>query len=113
MRKDQAALDNMADSSTRMLYEFYTTQTTKCPSSVNATYLLEGVPKSLKASLIDGYQQDGEDVHMQSSPYMSSSVLHQEDQEAAPSRSIVLAKEEDLEGKMVLRFVGYAYPTVA
>lgn len=82
----------------KMLYEFYITQTNKSPSSVNATYLLDGVPKSSNGSFTDGYQQDGADKHMQSSPYMSDLVLHQEDQEeAAPSRSIVLAKEEDLE----------------
>ena len=46
-------------------------------------------------------------MYMQSSPYMSSSAPHQEDQvEAAPSKGIVLAKEEDLEGKTGLRFVG-------
>ena len=47
---------------------------------------------------------------MQSSPYMSSSIPHQEDQEDAfVPRSIVLAKEEDVEGKMNMRIVGLVY----
>ena len=84
-----------------MLYEFYTTQKIKNPKSINATYLLDGVPRAPKQSRTNEYQQDGEDTHMLSSPYVSSSVPHQEAQaEAAPSRSIILAKEEDLEGEL-------------
>ncbi|CAD6584828.1 MAG: hypothetical protein ASARMPREDX12_006640 [Alectoria sarmentosa] len=82
----------------KMLYEFYSTQTTKKPASINATYLLDGVPRNAKKSSINGHQQDGEEIHMQSSPYMSSSMPHQDDEEeAVPSRSIILAKGEDLE----------------
>ncbi|KAF6230980.1 hypothetical protein HO173_010888 [Letharia columbiana] len=81
----------------KMLYEFYSTQTTKKPASIKATYLLDGVPKGPKEFGVNGHQQDGKDIHLQSSPYMSSSMPHQEEQEeAVPSRSIILAKEEDL-----------------
>lgn len=90
-----------------MLYEFYSTQTTKKPGSVSATYLLDGVPTISKDSSVNGHQLDGEDMHVQSSPYMSSSIPYQEDhEEAVPTRSIILAKEEDLEGKLATSFVG-------
>lgn len=84
-----------------MLYEFYCTQTTRKPGSVNVTYLLDGVPNAPRQCSVYGHQEDGEDTHMQSSPYMSSSVLHSEEQEeAVPSRIIMLVKEESIEGKM-------------
>ncbi|KAL9130635.1 MAG: hypothetical protein Q9175_006970 [Cornicularia normoerica] len=87
-----------------MLYEFYSTQTTKKPGSVHATYLLDGVSRPVRESSVNRHQQDGGDMHVQSSPYMSSSIPHQEDQEDAfVPRSIVLAKEEDVEGKMNMR----------
>lgn len=87
-----------------MLYEFYTTQRIKDPRSINATYLLNGVPKAPKQSYVNGHHQDGEDTYMQSSPYTSSSVPHRNDQdEAAPSRIVVLVNEDDLEGKTSLR----------
>ena len=95
-----------------MLYEFYSTQKTKKPGSVNATYLLNGVPEVAKEPRVNGHQKDGEDTHMQSSPYMSSSAPQQDDQEeAAPSISIVLANEEDLEGMLSTQLVGWVYFT--
>lgn len=100
MRIDQAPPEEQADFSIRILYDFYSTQTTKKPGSISATYLLDGVPRAPKESSANGHQQDGEDMHMQSSPYMSSSMPHQEQEEAVPSRSIILASEDDLEGKM-------------
>lgn len=110
VRRDQALSEESADLSIRMLYEFYSTQTTKKPASINATYLLDGVPRNAKKSSINGHQQDGEEIHMQSSPYMSSSMPHQDDEEeAVPSRSIILAKGEDLEGESNLPFVGLVY----
>lgn len=100
-------MEVIANPSIRMLYEFYSIQRIKDPESIKATYLIIGIPRALKQSCVNGHQPDGRDVYMQSSPYMSSSAPHQEDQlEAAPSKGIVLAKEEDLEGKMGLRFVG-------
>ena len=100
MRGDQAPVEELADLSIRLLYEFYSTQTTKKPGSIYATYLLDGIPRPVRESSVNEHQHDGEDIRMQSSPYMSSSMSHHEDQEdAIPSRSIVLANEEDLEGK--------------
>ena len=97
--------NEIAESLLRMLYEFYITQGTKTPESINATYLLDGVPRAPKQSCVNGHQQSEEDTHMQSSPYMSSSVPPQEDQETAiPSRSIILVKEEDLERKLSMPF---------
>lgn len=103
----------MTELSVRMLFEFYSAQMTKKPGSVNATYLLDGVPRAPKESSINGHQQNVEDAHVPSSPYMSSSMPRQEDQEeAVPSRSIMLVKEEDLEGKMGARSVRLVYLTV-
>ena len=84
-----------------MLFDFYTTQSIKSPGSINAIYLLNGVPKAPKQSSVKEYQQDGEKTHMQSTPYSSSPVPHQDDQEeATPSETVVLVNEEDLEGKL-------------
>ena len=109
VRRDQAPPEEQADCSIRMLYDFFSAQTTKKPGSINATYLLDGVPRASKESSVNGHQQDGEDVHMQSSPYMGSPITRQEQEEAIPSRSIILANEEDLEGKMGTRIVGPVY----
>ena len=93
-----------------MLYEFYSDQTSKSPGSINATYLLNGVPEAPREYRVNVHQQDGEDTHMESSPYMSSSTPHQDEQEVAvPSKNVVLAKEEDLEGKISMPFLGYVY----
>ena len=108
MRRDQAPIEELADPSIRLLYEFYSTQTTKNPGSIYATYLLDGIPRPVRESSVNEHQQDGEDTRMQSSPYMSSSVSHHEDQEdAIPSRTIILASEEDLDGKRELRVIGF------
>lgn len=114
VRRDQTPSREMADPSIRMLYEFYSIQTTKTPGSINATYLLNGVPRGSKDACVNGHQQGGDNTDMQSSPYMSSSVPHQEYQEeAAPSRSIVLANGEDLEGNIRMRLMGWAYFTAS
>ena len=85
----------------RMLYEFHQAQNSKKPGSVFATYLLDGVPLVLKESSKNGYQVVGEDVHMQSSPYMSSSMPQEgNDEEETPSRRVILAGEDDLQGKL-------------
>lgn len=108
MRRDQAPTGALADPSIRLLYDFYSTQTTKKPGSIHATYLLDGIPKPVKESSVNEHQDDGEDIRMQSSPYMSSSMSHHEDQEdAVPSRSIILASEEDLDGKRGMRVTGF------
>ena len=83
-----------------MLYEFHHAQNSKRIGSVHATYLLDGVPRVVKESNDTGYQPEGEDIHMQSSPYMSSSMPQEDGEEdKIPSRKIMLAREEDLKGK--------------
>ena len=80
-----------------MLYDFHKKQNAKKSGSVHATYLLDGTPKTASESQPNGHQADGEDAHMQSSPFMSSAVPQEEKaEEAVPSRSVVLAREEDL-----------------
>ena len=105
--------ENLADLTIRMLYEFYSIQTAKTPGSITAIYLLDGVSKAPNESGVNGHQQDGEDMHMQSSPYMSSSTACQDDhlEDVITSRNITLAKEEHLKGKMGMRFIGFAYFT--
>ena len=108
MRRDQPLVEQLADHSIRLLYEFYSTQTTKKPGSIYATYLLDGIPRPVRESSVNEHQQDGEDIPMQSSPYMGSSMSHHEDQEdAIPSRSIVLASGEDLDGKRDMRVIRF------
>jgi len=86
-----------------MLYEFHHVENSKKPGSVYATYLLDGVPQILVEPSVNGHQQDGEDVHMQSSPYMSSPMPQEPNEaDAVPSRRITLAREEDLEGNQAV-----------
>lgn len=86
-----------------MLYEFHRDQNINKPGSVHATYLLDGALHNVVEPQNNGVQQDGEDVHMQSSPYMSSSMPQESNEEdATPSRGILLARQENLEGKVVL-----------
>jgi len=86
-----------------LLYEFYHVQNSKKPGSIHATYLLDGVPSVQKDPNVNVLPQDSEDLHMQSSPYMSSSMPHEaNEEEKIPSRSIALAREEDLEGNKLI-----------
>ena len=49
-------------------------------------------------------QQDGEDSYMQSSPFMSSSMPHEESiDEARSVKVIMLAREEDLESMALIK----------
>ncbi len=83
-----------------MLYEFHRVQNSKKPGSVYATYLLEGMPKNAVEINVKGHPENAEDVHMQSSPYMSSSMPQESNEEdAVTSRRIMLAREEELEGR--------------
>ena len=84
-----------------MLYNFHKKQNAKKLGSVHATYLLDGIPKPI----INGIQtnchrvDDDKDVHMQSSPFTSSAAQQEDKVEgfAVPSRSIILARQEDFE----------------
>lgn len=83
-----------------MLYEFHQSQKIKKTTLTYATYLVDGTPRITEEQTANGHQQDGGDAHMQSSPFMSSSMPHEEnDENMFGSRSIMLAREDDLEGK--------------
>lgn len=83
-----------------MLYDFHQNENSKKPNSVNATYVITGV-QQLEAPAANGKANDdgdGDDF-MQSSPYISSSMPNQDDPaETVPTISIILVREEDLEG---------------
>jgi DNA polymerase delta subunit 3 len=83
----------------RMLYDFHHKQNAKRPGSVHATYLVSGVQAGKSES--KGVQKKDEDVHMQSSPFMSSSMPNQDEEEPQSQpemRVITLTREEHLEG---------------
>ena len=94
----------------RMLYEFHSTENTKNPRSVNATYLVTGIQKGLQeegtsTSTANGTHKDQDDEVMQSSPYLSSSLPNQDAASRAVKRtSVVLIREEDLDGKAHVPF---------
>ena len=82
-----------------MLYDFHKKQTLKKPGSVRATYLVDGIPTITKAHSANGPAGNDEDAYMQSSPVMSSSLPQEDSEEyTIPSKSIVLAREDDLQG---------------
>ena len=83
-----------------MLYEFHRQQNSKKPGSVHAIYLLSGNIKLEEVTkAITNKQEDGEDAPMQSSPFMSSSMPHQNgDEEIQVKKVITLVREEHLEG---------------
>jgi hypothetical protein len=82
-----------------MLYEFHRHENSKKAKSVNATYLIIGVPRQSRKSDPNGtHAKDGDDDIMQSSPFMSS-VPQQDEPEGEPKiTSVTLAREEDLNG---------------
>lgn len=86
----------------RMLYEFHRIQNGKKPGSVHATYLLSGTKREEARATNGEAKDDDEDVHMQSSPFMSSSMPQPEETApAVPILSITLVREEDLEGEAI------------
>ena len=85
-----------------MLYDFHRRETTQKPGSVHATYLVSGTQVVTEPPVENGIkdeEKDG-DVHMQSSPYMSSPMPAQEEEEDEAQRQkiITLVREEHLEG---------------
>lgn len=86
----------------RMLYEFHRNENAKKLNSVNATYVISGVQKPQESVSANGEQtKDGEDEDdiMQSSPYIPSSMPTQDAAvDSTATVSIVLVREEDLDG---------------
>lgn len=83
-----------------MLYDFHQKQNARKPSSVHAIYLLDGVPKPIVNGIeANGHRTEEEDARMQSSPFASSAAQQEDKVEelATPARSILLAREEDLQ----------------
>lgn len=88
----------------RMLYDFHHSENKKKPQSVHATYVITGIQKPQEILNTNGAHtgNDREDVDdiMQSSPYMPSSMPNQDSvADEVATTSIILAREEDLEGK--------------
>ena len=84
-----------------MLFEFHRQQNVKKPGTVHATYLVAGIKCKLALTTTNGNgAKDGEDEHMQSSPFRSSPILNPEETvDESPVLSITLVREENLEGE--------------
>jgi len=86
----------------RMLFEFHRQQNAKKPGIIHATYLLSGTKREeLETPPISEpiSEKDGEDDHMQSSPFMGSSLPQPEEETVSISTiTISLVREEDLAG---------------
>lgn len=85
-----------------MLYEFHHNENFKKPNSVNATYVITGVQQRPEPPATSGdaheSDADGDDI-MQSSPYVSGSMSNQDAVvDSVAAASIILVREEDLEG---------------
>ncbi|KAL4939299.1 DNA polymerase subunit Cdc27 [Aspergillus oleicola] len=87
----------------QMLYDFHHNENAKKPSSVNATYVLTGIPKApepaTNGAAANGNNED--DDIMPSSPYISSSMPNQHGaSDEIPTSAVILAREEDLDGDL-------------
>jgi DNA polymerase delta subunit 3 len=84
-----------------MLFEFQRLENSKKHNSVHVTYYLSGSRKVEKPVIGNGqHQKGGEDVPMQSSPFLSSSMPQQEVEEVSiPAKTIMLVAEDDLNGE--------------
>ena len=83
----------------RMLYEFHTHENKKKPGSVYAAYLLYGTQNAKPSNANGDIHQDGEDITMASSPFLSSSMPQDEDTtEVPPVKVMTVVREENLEG---------------
>jgi DNA polymerase delta subunit 3 len=83
-----------------MLYDFHHTENKKKPQSVNATYVITGIqkPQQKDSNGVHAENRDDGDDIMQGSPYLPSSMPHQDaTPDEVPTTSIILAREEDLD----------------
>lgn len=88
----------------RMLYDFHHNENNKKPQSVNATYIITGVQKA-PAPATNGHTngEDNRDDVFPSSPYLSSSMPNQDSApDTVATASVLLVREEDLEGRAPL-----------
>lgn len=89
----------------RMLYDFHRSENAKKAQSVNATYVITGVQKPPEKPATNGHAKDGEDEVMQSSPFMSSMPQPEVAEEEIRTTSMILVREEDLEGRILICFL--------
>lgn len=85
-----------------MLYDFHHGENSKKPNSVNATYLITGIQKSPTPTTNGAHANgdDHEDDVMASSPYLPSSMPNQDTAAGdIVTTSVILTREEDLEGR--------------
>jgi hypothetical protein len=91
----------------RLLFDFHQKQNAKKANCVHATYLVTGKKRtdsdSGKGKGADGVNgKNGEDVNMRNSPFMSSMPEPEEDDESdeepVKQTTILLVREEELEG---------------
>ncbi|EEP80018.1 predicted protein [Uncinocarpus reesii 1704] len=82
-----------------MLYDFHQHENSKKPNSVNATYLLTGVLEKQNSLKDQGQFKDGEDEIMQSSPFMSSQAVPDDEssEEEIQETSVLLVREDELQ----------------
>lgn len=89
-----------------MLFEFHRNENAKRPQSVHATYLISGIQNPPEPPATNGHAND-EDEIMQSSPYLPSSMPNQEvTSDQVRIASVIIAREEDLEGALLRRKAG-------
>jgi hypothetical protein len=97
---------------TSMLFGFHTKQNTKKAGAVHATYLITGQKHAEEGSngkkkTSGAHGTDGEDVNMRSSPFMSSMLEpepeeedeDESDEEPIKETTILLVREEELDGQ--------------
>ena len=83
-----------------LLFEFHRNENAKRPKSVHATYVISGTQKPPELPTANNHVNDDDEI-MPSSPYLPSSMPNQDTMPSSnPIASIILAREEDLEGKM-------------
>lgn len=91
----------------RILYEFHRTENTKKPGSVNATYIVAGIPVPDTAEKFPtnghkSFSQNG-DGSMPSSPFMSSAPdLPNLSKNKVQTLLCILTREDDLNGRLAV-----------
>ncbi|CAI7568668.1 unnamed protein product [Penicillium bialowiezense] len=95
------ALKVHANRAKQILFEFHRNENAKKPATVHATYIISGIQKTPEPAPTNGKAIDEDEV-MASSPYLPSSMPNQgEASDSFTTASIVLVREEDLEGGQV------------